>query len=199
LKRIGFVALARLRRGSEGIRREWRERAVKIEIIAARKLVRARRLQRTPSLIRPDLCVASDGWPQIAQRICFAFLEFSVALVNLQILRPNRLMADRTHLSCFTISAASCNRLRYAREHKRERDGSNGNTMRQPSLGAWLRHHGFLFNSHEYQLHGGRTVPENSGAFWEEERRVFGPRSRQRFRLFRRMPARQRPFVERLA
>jgi hypothetical protein len=132
--------------------------------------VRAGRLQRTPSLIRPDLCVASDGWAQIAQRICFAFLEFSVALVNLQILRPNRLMADRTHLSCFTISTASCNRLRYAREHKRERDGSNGNTMRQPSLGAWLRHHGFLFNSHEYQLHGGRTVPENSGAFWEEDR-----------------------------
>jgi hypothetical protein len=81
-----------------------------IEIIGARKLARGRLGIRF--LFQAELSTATGGWRKIAQRIGFAFLEFGVALVRFQVLRPNRMMADCAHLSCFTISAARGDRLR---------------------------------------------------------------------------------------
>ena len=107
---------------------------------------------QTPSLIRPELgAAASGGWPQIAQRICFAFLEFGVAFMGLQVSRPNRVMADRAHLSGFTISAASGNGLRHVAQSKSQRYRSNNDYLGRPSPGACLCQPGFLFSC-EFQL-----------------------------------------------
>jgi hypothetical protein len=75
--------------------------------------------QPVRSLIQAEPRAASDGLGQVTERIGRALLEFGLALVSFQVSRRYRMMTDRAHLSCFTISAACRGRLRHPRKHKR--------------------------------------------------------------------------------
>ena len=93
------------------------------------------------ALIRTDFRPAPEGLDcQIACRIGPALCKFGVALVNLEVPRRNGAMAERPHLSCFAISAASGERLPRVGERQHERSRSNDDRRgRQPS-GACPRH-----------------------------------------------------------
>jgi hypothetical protein len=116
------------------------------------------------SSIQPNLGAASDRRGQIANRSGFAFLELGVALVSFQILRRDRLMADRAHLLRFTISAASGNRLCHLTQSKSQRHRSNDDYLGRPSPGACLCQLGFLFSS-EFQLRKGGACANISALF----------------------------------
>jgi hypothetical protein len=77
--------------------------------------------------------------------------------MGFQVSRPNRVMADRAHLSGFTISAASGNRLRHVAQSKSQRNRSNNDYPGRPSPGACLCQLGFLFSC-EFQLHDGEPA-----------------------------------------
>jgi hypothetical protein len=95
--------------------------------------------------------------------------------MGFQVSRPNRVMTDRAHLSCFTISAASGNRLRHTAQSKSQRNRSNNDYLGRPSPGAYLRQLGFLFSC-EFQLQDGEPARTFRRFLGGVQRHLFGPR-----------------------
>ena len=94
---------------------------------------------------------------QVAQWIGFAFLKLSIPRGGWEASRLNGMIAHRAHSHCLTISAAPGKGLRYARKRKRQSDRSNDHSIGRSSARDRLRHLGFLFNSRQSQLVGGRA------------------------------------------
>jgi hypothetical protein len=120
-----------------------------VEIIAARKLVRA--LERGRKAAKLSLFeIRSSPLPawlgQIAHWIGFALFKFGVALGSLEALPPKSVIANRARLPRRAISATFSGRLRHAREHKHQCNQSNHGNIARRSAGDKLRHLGFLFN-----------------------------------------------------
>jgi hypothetical protein len=148
--------------------KKLRKRAVKsLESLVSVNLCALGR-RRGGSLFHPEISAASDGWRQVTERIGLAFCKFRVALVRFQVLPRDGVMAHCAHLSCFTISAASGNRLRHFFQSKSQGNRSNHDHFGRPSLGACLRQLGFLFK-YDFQLQNGGNLREHSGAFWEAD------------------------------
>jgi hypothetical protein len=108
--------------------------------------------------------------------------------MGFQVSRPNRVMTDRAHLSCFTISAASGNRLRHTAQSKSQRNRSNNDYLGRPSPGACLCQLGFLFNC-EFQLQEGEPARTFRRFLGGVQRRLFWAAGRQRRTMPRRWSA----------
>jgi hypothetical protein len=92
--------------------------------------------------------------------------------MGFQASRPNRMMADRAHLSGFTISAASGNGLRHVAQSKSQRYRSNNDYLGRPSPGACLCQLGFLFSC-EFQLQDGEPARTFRRFLGGRRRRLF--------------------------
>jgi hypothetical protein len=135
--------------------------------------------------------------------------------MGFQVSRPNRVMTDRAHLSCFTISAASGNRLRRIAQSKSQSNRSNNDYLGRPSPGACLCQLGFLFSCELQPQEGepARTFRRFLGGvrprlFWAagRQRRTMPPpvvgrasMNAPAFRLLGGVAAWQGRLVERLA
>jgi|HubBroStandDraft_4_1064222.scaffolds.fasta_scaffold193686_2 hypothetical protein len=124
-----------------------------------RKKLRKSAFNLLESLARVILCadeIRSSPLParltKVAQWIGFALFKFGVARGSLEAFRLNGVIAHRAHSPCVTISAASGKGLRYTRELKHQCNRSNDDDVSRSFHEDWLRHHGFLFNSRQYQL-----------------------------------------------
>ena len=169
----------RLSEGGFWLRKKLRKSAVKSLESLARVNLCAR--QSRSNLGAKLLLVQIRSGPlpawlaQVAQWIGFALFKFGVSRGGLEATRLNGMIAHCAHSLCLTISAAPGKGLRHARKRKRQSDRSNDHSIGRSSAGDRLRHLGFLCNSRQSQLVGGRAcgsrayrgaVPRAYSAAW---------------------------------